>query len=243
MLMHQLLFMPGKSNGWQGAVAALALVLMTPAAATTPERVATQVENAARQHLHQQAERAGWLEPRYTLTVVTSDKAPSPCRGEVDIEATDTRYASRMRFTADCPGQWRRGYVVRAEVSAQVVVAAASVPAGRPLAPADLTLERRSITATADATSQPEPLVGLSSKRALRQGEIVRTGLLLAPLLVQRGASVRIVARREQVEVTMAGVALEAGARGALIRVRNSGTGKVIRARVTEPGTVEPAEM
>jgi flagella basal body P-ring formation protein FlgA len=60
-------------------------------------------------------------------------------------------------------------------------------------------------------------------------------------MLVKRGAAVRIVARREQIEVSMAGEALDAGARGALLRVRNA-NGTVIRARVTGADMVEPAD-
>ena len=55
-------------------------------------------------------------------------------------------------------------------------------------------------------------------------------------------AAVRIVARNEQIEVSMAGEALDPGARGALIRVRNT-NGNIIKARVTGAGTVEPAEL
>ena len=66
--------------------------------------------------------------------------------------------------------------------------------------------------------------------------------LLASPTLVKRGEAVRIVARNEQVEVSMAGEALDAGARGSLVRVRNA-SGTIIRAKVTGAGTVQPADM
>jgi flagella basal body P-ring formation protein FlgA len=49
-----------------------------------------------------------------------------------------------------------------------------------------------------------------------------------------------MVARREGIEVTTAGEALDAGGRGAMVRVRNAGSGQIVRMRVTGPGTVEP---
>jgi flagella basal body P-ring formation protein FlgA len=61
----------------------------------------------------------------------------------------------------------------------------------------------------------------------------------MASTLVKRGEPVRIVARHEQIEVSMAGDALDTGARGDMVRVRNA-NGTVIRARVTGAGTVEP---
>ena len=66
--------------------------------------------------------------------------------------------------------------------------------------------------------------------------------MLTAQLLVKRGEAVRIVARNEQIEVSMAGEAMDPGARGALIRVRNQ-NGNIIKARVTGAGTVEPADL
>ncbi len=74
----------------------------------------------------------------------------------------------------------------------------------------------------------------------MHRGDIVRRSLLHAPTLVRRGDAVNIVAQHEQILVTMAGEALDAGARGDIVRVRNAGSGKVIRARVIDAGEVEP---
>jgi hypothetical protein len=45
------------------------------------------------------------------------------------------------------------------------------------------------------------------------------------------------------IEVSTAGEALDAGARGALVRVRNSTSGQTVRMRVVAPGTVEPVDV
>jgi flagella basal body P-ring formation protein FlgA len=84
--------------------------------------------------------------------------------------------------------------------------------------------------------------VGLTSRRSLRAGEVLRQGQLAAPVLVKRGSAVSIVARKEQV-VSMAGEAMDPGALGQVIRVRNAASGTVIRARVVDAGVVEPAEI
>jgi flagella basal body P-ring formation protein FlgA len=85
--------------------------------------------------------------------------------------------------------------------------------------------------------------VGQSSRRLLRAGEVLRAGQLAAPVLVKRGDQVVMVARRQQVEVSTSGEALDAGSRGAIVRVRNSASGQVVRTRVTGAGTVEPADL
>jgi flagella basal body P-ring formation protein FlgA len=136
-------------------------------------------------------------------------------------------------------GGWRYEFIVRAQISARVAVMASELAAGKVLADDDVLLERHDISSISDSIAAPQDAVGMSAKRALRTGEIVRKGLLSSPALVKRGEPVRIVARREEIEVSMAGEALDAGARGDLVRVRNA-SGTVIRARVTGAATVEP---
>lgn len=77
----------------------------------------------------------------------------------------------------------------------------------------------------------------------LRPGDILRSGQLSSPVLVKRGDAVMMVARRDGIEVSTAGEALDAGAQGAIVRVRNAGSGQVMRMRVAGPGMVEPVEM
>ena len=223
--------------------AVLGVVLAGAAMADPPQDIGAQVEEAAQRQLERQADAADWLEPQFDVTVVTDLRRIEACPQPVDMSATDTRSPSRMRFTVSCGDRWRHTVVVRADVSAVVVVAVADVAARQPLEASDLALERRSISATPDALGDIEAAVGLASRRAVRRGDIVRHELLRTPTLVRRGDAVQIVAQREQVTVSMAGEALESGARGDVVRVRNARTGKVIRARVTDAGAVEPANL
>lgn len=221
-------------------VAVLGSLLAGAALAATPQDIGAQVEAAALRQLEQQADAAEWLEPRFDVNMVTDLRSVEPCPGRVEIEATDTRRPSRMRFRVVCADHWRHSFVVRADVSARVVVATTEVAAHRPLEAEDLVLERRSISAAPDALGDVDAAVGMASRRPVRRGDVVRRSLLRAPTLVHRGDAVRIVAQRERIMVTTAGEALEAGARGEVVRVRNTGSGKVIRARVTDAGEVEP---
>jgi flagella basal body P-ring formation protein FlgA len=186
---------------------------------------------------------AGLTEPQFEVAVVTARAAP-PCVQNVVIEALDTRSPQRMRFLARCndtPG-WRYEYIVRARVTAMVAIAAAPVAANEALSDAQVTIERRDISNIADPISSPAEAVGQMSRRMLRPGDILRSGQLSSPVLVKRGDAVLMVARREGIEVSAAGEALDAGARGAVIRVRNAGSGQVVRMRVAGQGTVEPID-
>ncbi|RFP08758.1 flagella basal body P-ring formation protein FlgA [Duganella sp. BJB488] len=208
------------------------------------EQVPLAVEAAARAHVQRWADSSGLVEPKFELTVVRGSRPLAACSQAVTVEALDTRLPSRMRFAAVCAGAdgWRYEFVVRAQVSARIAIMASDVPSGKILTDEDVLLERHDISGLADSVSDPQDVVGLAGRRALRSGEVLRMALLSAPTLVKRGDAVRIVARREQIEVSMAGEALDNGARGTMVRVRNA-NGTVIRARVTGAATVEPVDM
>ena len=212
-------------------------------AQAAPQSIPVQIEQAARAELDRQMAAAGLTEPQFEVAVVTARPAP-PCAQNVVIEALDTRSPQRMRFLARCndtPG-WRYEYIVRARVSAMVAVAASPVAPNEALTDAQVTIERRDISNIADPVSTPEEVIGQMSRRMLRPGDILRSGQLSSPVLVKRGDAVLMIARREGIEVSTAGEALDAGARGAVVRVRNAGSGQVVRMRVAGPGAVEPID-
>jgi len=222
-----------------GASFALICVL----AQAAPQSVPVQIEQAARAELEKQMAASGLTEPQFEVAVVAARPTP-PCVQNVVIEALDTRSPQRMRFVARCndsPG-WRYEYVVRARVTAMVAVAAAPVAANEALTDAQITIERRDISNIADPVATPQEVVGQMSRRMLRPGDILRSAQLSSPVLVKRGDAVLMVARREGIEVSTAGEALDAGARGAMVRVRNAASGQVVRMRVAAQGTVEPVD-
>jgi flagella basal body P-ring formation protein FlgA len=217
--------------------------LICALAQAAPQSIPVQIEQAARAELEKQMAASGLTEPQFELAVVAARVAP-PCVQNVVIEPLDTRSPQRMRFVARCndtPG-WRYEYVVRARVTAMVAVAAAPVAANEALTNAQVTIERRDISNIADPLSTPQEAVGQMSHRMLRPGDILRGGQLSSPVLVKRGDAVVMVARREGIEVSTAGEALDAGARGAMVRVRNATSGQVVRMRVAGQGTVEPID-
>ena len=213
------------------------------AQAATPS-ISMQIEQSARAELERQMAASGLTEPQFEIAVVTARPAP-PCSQPVAVEPLDTRFPQRMRFVARCPDTpgWRYEYVVRARVTAMVAIAAAPVAANEALTDTQVTIERRDISNIADPVSNPADVVGQMSRRMLRPGDILRSGQLSSPVLVKRGDAVTMVARREGIEVSMAGEALDAGGKGAVVRVRNAGSGQVVRMRVAGPGTVELIDM
>ena len=239
--------MPGSSfraSVARGLLVVASLGLPASAAWAAAPSVEKQVQAEARRVLEDSADRAGLVEPLFDLTLAKSARAVAACAKEVAVEGVDTRHPTRMRMAAICPGDdgWRQEFIVRATISAKVLVAATEVPANRPLTDNDVTLDRRDVSATPDALSDPDAIAGMSSRRALRSGDVLRKSALVAATLVKRGDSVRIVAGNGQIEVTVAGEALESGGRDAIVKVRNAGNGNVIRARVVAEGMVQPVD-
>lgn len=205
-----------------------------------------RVVAAARDWLADEAEAKGLVEPVFELKAVARLPQPMPpCAKRLTVDALDTRSLARLAFAVICPepSGWQREWSVRASVTAMVTVAARDVPANQALTQDDLAIERRRITDLNGAVSIPQEAIGQSSNRSLRSGQPLHARWLAAPLLVRRGDSVNIVARHGGVEVQVAGEALEPGRLRQIVRVRNSSSGKVIRARVLDSGVVEPEGM
>lgn len=183
-------------------------------------------------------------DPEFDLNVVMARPAPA-CKTPIVVEALDTRQPARMRFVARCSDGrgWRHDFIVRARISALVAVAAAPVGPGKALAESDVTLERRDVTNLPDPIGIVDDAVGQTSRRSLRAGDVLRASQLAAPIVVKRGDPVTMTARQDGIEVSMGGEALDAGARGAVVRVKNSASGQIVRMRVLDAGTVQPLDL
>ncbi|WP_342120981.1 flagellar basal body P-ring formation chaperone FlgA [Pseudoduganella sp. OTU4001] len=220
-------------------------IIISSAASNAPaEDILIKVQEAAKNQLQKHSENLRWLEPKFEVEVVRSNRVIPPCPSGMRVESLDPRGISRMRFVAVCPSLqgWRYEFTARAKVSAKVAVAANDLTSGKILSLIDLLHERHDITLIPDTFSDLTELEGMAARRSIRSGEVMRQNMLAAPQLVKRGDQVRIVARRDQIEVSMAGEALDNGVRGAVIRVKNS-SGTQIRARVIDAGMVEPADL
>jgi len=217
-------------------LAAASITLATP-----DTTLATQVSTAARAAVLARAHAIGLTDASLELTVLPARGAPLRCAGAPEIEAQDIRHPARMRFLASCPADnWHGEYIVRASLEATVLVAANPLEANRAITETDLNRQRRTLSTPEEALSDPADAIGKASRRALRAGQAIERRALVEALLVQRGDAVQIVARNAGIVATMPGEAQAPGRRDEVIPVRNTQTGKLIRARVVASGEVEP---
>lgn len=81
--------------------------------------------------------------------------------------------------------------------------------------------------------------VGMELKRPLREGEALRLSQLIEPLAITKGDAVVIEATSGQISVIAPGEALANGRTGQQIKVRNTKSDRIIRAKVISPGKVQ----
>lgn len=117
--------------------------------------------------------------------------------------------------------------------------------AARPLKKGDvLKAEDIKFSKVTDATSNGDALenlgdiLGRQVTRDLGQGELFRVKSISVPAVVHAGSAVTLVVKNASLEVTASGTAVEAGAVGQEIKVRNNASSKVVSGRVQGPAVV-----
>jgi flagella basal body P-ring formation protein FlgA len=124
----------------------------------------------------------------------------------------------------------------------QVLVASRLIRRGEELGPTVLEVQEREVTGLADGYfTTMEQAAGMRLRRALGGGQVLTRLHAEAKPVVNRGEEVELVARGSGIEVSTEGIALEDGAVGARVRVRNAASGKVLFGQVTGAGTVRVA--
>ena len=155
--------------------------------------------------------------------------------------AAGSAHVGRVTVEVRCEGArpWRLYVPSKVSVMHPVVVAARPLARGQRLGPGDLRVERRDLAVVGeDAVRDPARIRGYVLTRPLGTGRVLETRLLEAPRLVDRGQRVRLVAEGAGIHISMTGVAMEAGALGETVRVRNPASRRVVDAVVTGPGKV-----
>lgn len=108
---------------------------------------------------------------------------------------------------------------------------------GEIVSAAEVRPDRRPKTQALDAL-RPSEVAGLAAKRALREDQPLRSGDLMRPQHVERGAFVTLVYATSGVSLSLKAKALAAGAAGDLVAVQNLQSKRVVNGVVTGPSEV-----
>lgn len=104
---------------------------------------------------------------------------------------------------------------------APVVVAVRDLPAGTVLAAGDVEVQERPAVAGPLQISDPEQALGRQAATPIKAGTTLTNSMLKNATVVKRGTRVKLICRGAGFTITAAGEALQDGATGQLVRVRN----------------------
>jgi flagella basal body P-ring formation protein FlgA len=178
--------------------------------------------------------------PTLRLTVAAEDTGPLAVEG-LSLDPRSGRFSAFLSTGA--AGDHARLHVSgRLIRTAEVPVPARLLAAGETIALGDVTtVTLRTDRVGADTLLQAGDLVGKAARRPLRAGEPVHATDVEVPLVVRRGSLVTILLETRALRLSAEGKAMDDGGMGAVIRVANTRSSRVIDAVVAGPGTVTVA--
>jgi flagella basal body P-ring formation protein FlgA len=145
--------------------------------------------------------------------------------------------AATLKFQ-DAAGK-ERSLAVRLVWSQPALVLTRSVKKGETLKESDFTLRQIRVNRAGMYASKGSQALGRSLKKNLSQGEAIVLNLLVEIPIIERGKRVTILVQSAGITVRAKGEALENGALGQTIKVRNLASKAVLTAVVVTMDTVE----
>jgi flagella basal body P-ring formation protein FlgA len=157
----------------------------------------------------------------------------------LDYDAASGRFAASLAAAVDAGEPLRLRVVGQAHATVEVPVLASRLPSGAVLRAEDVRMARvRTALIHVEIARAPAEAVGMALRRATLPDQPLPLGDLVHPALVRKGGAVRIVLDAPGLSVTAQGVALDAGALGDAVRVRNPTSLAVLQASVIGPDAV-----
>lgn len=219
--------------------------LLISAMPTLASPLATALKDHATAQLQAYAQRHHW--PDYSSTITpwlpsTAQHLPQ-CQQALSFTSEQRRRQpwGRIPYQVSCAQpEWQIRGRVRVQVTLPVWVAKHNILNGQSLAASDVQQQPVRIDKLFYGFyTERTQLVGKAARRRMRSGQVITPALVTAPTLVSRNDHVVIKVAGNGVSASMAGTALEDGAKGQSIRVRNNSSGKEITAWVVARGIVE----
>ena len=166
----------------------------------------------------------------------------TPCQSPLVAFATPgAKRIGNTSIGVRCDGKrpWKLFVPTRVTLMLPVVVANRPLLPGQRLVAQDLRIEKRDAGAVQrPAIRTPTQVVGYVVTHPIATGQAVDAAMLAAPILVERDHRVRMTVRNRDVDISMPGQAMEDGALGETVNVRNASSRAIVEGVVTGLGTV-----
>jgi flagella basal body P-ring formation protein FlgA len=227
---------------WRYPAFLAALALLPGTTVAEPVQSLQAIADAASRAAATRAAQAGFEDLKVTVQPLDQRLRLPACGAPLAAAVTGSspRLGS-MSVKVRCaePSPWSLYVQATVLATLEVPVLVRSVGRGERIVRSDLELVQREIgTRPGTLILDPARIVGLEARRDLPAGSTLQQGQLAAPLLVERGQTVTLVAGSAGLEVRMQGRALDSGAAGDRLRVTNLSSGRAVEGVVAEDGTV-----
>jgi len=229
-------------------IARFLLVMLLPLApftfATAMERQSTaKIKASVKQFLDDNIEvntdseisvKIGTIDPRLNLSRCSDPLEPFNKRtGDLSGNIT-------VGVRCHTPKRWTIYVPVEINVYEHVIASARPLAKGQVItSQAIKTIKLRTSHKNVAYYKNPKYVVGMVASRNMGPGKVITPRLIQAPTLVKRGEAVILLAETPHLTVRMKGKAMQDGAMGELIKVRNISSNRVIEGTVAKTGVVE----
>jgi len=220
-------------------------ILMTSAVQSEEKYTnADEIETAVAQHISHsisvRAQQSQWQNYHLdtVIRVPSSAKHLPNCSKSLVVTGVDNKVVpvgtlKRSVSCEDSANTWRINVTVKASLTLDVVVAKSGINRDEPISENLVQLERRTLSREVDFFTHIPQVINQTAKRRIRTGQILSSRKLASQALIEKGNQVVITAAKNGFIASTKGVALEEGQYGNQIDVRNTSSGKVIKAVVT----------
>lgn len=169
--------------------------------------------------------------PQCSIPLQASLESPAQPIGRVTI---------RVRCDSNAP--WTIFVPAHVNLYRDVAISLRSMPRNSIVQASDVQLSERDVSSLRQGyILNLEHVIGKKLTRPIQPNRVISTSSLKAAAAIDKGDAVVISAHGNSMSVRMPGIALEEGAIGQQIRVRNTRSQRIVHARVTAPGQVEVA--
>jgi flagella basal body P-ring formation protein FlgA len=231
--------LPGKAC--LGTLLALAFVACAIAEPRAERQSIAAVRHAVEEHLAREtlglpgtvSYLVGAIDPRLSL---------ARCSELQTFAAPGARPWGKSTVAVRCtaPSSWLIYVPVTIRVIADFVASARPIAQGETLTASDLVIRSADLgELPVGVITSPEAAVGKAATVSVAAGQALRQDMLRAPLLIQQGQTVRVVARGKGFEVSSDGRALTGGHADQVVEVRLA-SGQVVNG-LARPGPVVEA--
>jgi flagella basal body P-ring formation protein FlgA len=122
----------------------------------------------------------------------------------------------------------------------QVVVSDLPLARGTHLSSSDLRLEIMDVSRLHSGYFREiSDLSGHVARRSIKSGQVMSPALVDPARMINRGERVVITAESPGLSIRSTGEAMQDGAYGELIRVKNTSSDKIVEGRITAPGQIK----